>query len=221
MQQGNKRFFYQKVALAIFVSFLLTLSLMVTRVSAHKVNVFAWVEGDTVFVEGYYSGNKKAQNSLVEVFDKAGAKLLEGKTNEKGEFSFKPPEKTELRIVLTAGAGHKNDFVISANDFGEVETPSAGLPSKPQEDRTYPATITAEPHQLEEMIDRALDRKLAPVIRLIRETRREGPTFSEIVGGIGYIFGLFGVAIYFSNRKKGTGRKAQGARNKEKGGTNG
>ncbi|MGD8989383.1 MAG: hypothetical protein PVH57_14550 [Syntrophobacterales bacterium] len=202
MQQGNKRFFTQKVALAIFVSFLLTLSLMVTRVSAHKVNVFAWVEGDTVFVEGYYSGNKKAQNSLVEVFDKAGAKLLEGKTNEKGEFSFKSPEKSELRIVLTAGGGHKNDFVISASDFGEVESPSTGLPSEPQEDRTYPATITTEPHQLEEMIDRALDRKLAPVIRLMRETRREGPTLSEIVGGIGYIFGLFGVAIYFSNRKK-------------------
>ncbi|MGD8504884.1 MAG: hypothetical protein PVH49_14825, partial [Syntrophobacterales bacterium] len=62
---------------------------------------------------------------------------------------------------------------------------------------------------------------LAPVIRLIRKTRREGFTLSEIVGGIGYIFGLFGVAIYFSNRRKGTGRKAQGTGQKEKGGTNG
>jgi nickel transport protein len=202
MLQGNKRFFPQKVALAIFVLFMLMLSLTVTRVSAHKVNVFAWVEGDTVFVEGYYSGNKKARNSLVEVFNKAGVKLLEGRTNEKGEFSFNPSEKTELRIVLTAGTGHKNDFVIPASHFGEVDSPSSGLPAEPQEDRTYPATLTTEPRQLEEMIDRALDRKLAPVLRLIRETRREGPTFSEIVGGIGYIFGLFGVAIYFSNRKK-------------------
>jgi nickel transport protein len=51
------------------------------------------------------------------------------------------------------------------------------------------------------MIDRALDRKLAPVIKLIRDTRKEGPTISEIVGGIGYIFGLFGLVMYFKNRK--------------------
>jgi nickel transport protein len=52
------------------------------------------------------------------------------------------------------------------------------------------------------MIDRALDRKLAPVIKLIRDTRKEGPTLSEIVGGIGYIFGIFGIFMYFKSRKE-------------------
>jgi nickel transport protein len=52
------------------------------------------------------------------------------------------------------------------------------------------------------MIDRALDRKLAPVIKLIRDTRKEGPTISEIVGGIGYIFGLFGLVMYLKSRKR-------------------
>jgi nickel transport protein len=66
------------------------------------------------------------------------------------------------------------------------------------------------------MIDKALDRKLAPVIKLIRDTRKEGPSITEIVGGIGYIFGLVGVAVYFSNRKKGARHKAQGAGQNEK-----
>jgi nickel transport protein len=52
------------------------------------------------------------------------------------------------------------------------------------------------------MIDKALDRKLAPVIKLIRDTRKEGPTIAEIVGGIGYIFGLFGLFMYFKSRNK-------------------
>ena len=52
------------------------------------------------------------------------------------------------------------------------------------------------------MIDKALDRKLAPVIKLIRDTREEGPTIAEIVGGIGYIFGLFGVFMYFKSRNR-------------------
>jgi nickel transport protein len=163
---------------------------MVSQVWAHKVNVFAWVEGDTVFVEGYFPGGKKSQNSLVEVFNPAGTKLLEGRTNEKGEFSFKVPERTDLKIVLTASMGHKNDFIIPASDFQEVESsssiPAQSLAESAKKSAPHPPDLS----QLEGMIDRALDRKLAPVIKLIRDTRKEGPTISEIVGGIGYIFGL-------------------------------
>jgi nickel transport protein len=202
MQPVNKQPLRKKALIAIFVAFILTVSLLATRVLAHKVNVFAWVEGDMVFVEGYFPGGKRAQNSLVEVFNKAGAKVLEGKTNEKGEFSFKVPEKGALKIVLTAGMEHKNDFIVPASDFGVEATAVSGSPPELPRDKTDPTTVTTDARQLEEMIDKALDRKLAPVMRLIRKTRREGPTVTEIIGGIGYIFGLLGVAAYFSNRRK-------------------
>jgi len=209
MQPGKERGHPYKAAIALFVAFMPMVLLIPTRALAHKVNVFAWVEGDTVFVEGYYSGKKRAQHSMVEVFNKAGAKLLEGRTNEKGEFSFKRPEETEIRIVLTAGMGHKNDFLLQASDFGlEISSPPTSTP-KPQMTTSDSPVAAWEPHQLEEIIDKSLDRELAPVIKLIRDTRREGPRFSEILGGIGYIFGLFGVAIYFNNRKR---RKQSGAR---------
>jgi nickel transport protein len=182
---------------------------MVSQVWAHKVNVFAWVEGDTVFVEGYFPGGKKSQNSLVEVFNPAGTKLLEGRTNEKGEFSFKIPERTDLTIVLTASMGHKNDFVIPASDFQEVESspssPAQSFTESAKDASVHPADLS----QLEGMIDRALDRKLAPVIKLIRDTRKEGPTITQIVGGIGYIFGLFGLFMYFKSRNKKKGVRSQ------------
>ena len=194
---------------------------MVSQVWAHKVNVFAWVEGDTVFVEGYFPGGKKSQESLVEVFNPAGTKLLEGRTNKKGEFSFKVPERTDLKIVLTSSMGHKNDFIVPASNFQEVESSPSSPAQSFAESAKDSSAHTAELSQLEGMIDRALDRKLAPVIKQIRDTRKEGPTISEIVGGIGYIFGLFGLIMYFKNRKKGTRHMAQGARQNEKGGTNG
>ena len=176
---------------------------MASQVWAHKVNVFAWVEGDMVFVEGYFRGGKKSQDSLVEVFNPAGTKLLEGRTNKKGEFSFKIPERTDLTIVLTASMGHKNDFTLSASDLGG----SGSLPSaKPDKKHVHSVgesvPVSNDIHQLETIIDEALDRKLAPVIKLIRDTRKEGPTLSEIVGGIGYIFGIFGIFMYFKSRNK-------------------
>ncbi len=213
MQPGRKQSLLQKTTIPIFTISMLTVPLMANHALAHKVNVFAWVEGDTVFVEGYYGGKKKAHNSLVEVFNKGGVKLLEGRTNDEGQFSFVPPEKAELRIVLTAGMGHKNDFIIAASDFGEVESSVSGSPPEPEENKTTSASASADPHQLEDLIDEALDRKLAPIIKLIRETRREGPTLTEILGGIGYIFGLFGVAVYFSNRKN----KERGQRSEVRG----
>jgi len=182
---------------------LMTASPLVTPALAHKVNVFAWVEGDMVFVEGYFPGGRKAQNSLVEVFNKAGAKLLEGKTDERGEFSFTVPEKTDLKIVLTASMGHKNDFIIPASDFGGSASP---LAIKPSQEVAESATISTAPNvdldRLEAMLDKALDRKLEPVIRLVRDSRRGGPAITEIIGGVGYIFGLFGVALYFNKRRK-------------------
>jgi nickel transport protein len=175
---------------------------LTSRVWAHKVNVFAWVEGDMVYVEGYYPGGKKAQNSLVEVYNVEGAKLLEGRTNQKGEFSFKIPARENLKIVLTASMGHKNDFALTAEDLGGSESPSQEPVPKISQKVATPPSATVDIGQLEVMIDQALDRKLDPVIKLIRNARKEGPGVTEIIGGIGYIFGLFGVVMYFKSRKE-------------------
>jgi nickel transport protein len=198
---SNPRFSWG-ASLAIFALGIILSLTVVSQVSAHKVNVFAWVEGERVFVEGYYPGGKKAQNSLVEVYNSSGAKLLEGRTNEKGEFSFKRPAREELTIVLTAGMGHKNDFTITAGDNGRSEPVPAERVAEERDNRVTPSSTTTDMDQLEVMIEQALDRKLEPVIKLIRDTRKEGPGVTEILGGMGYIFGLFGIVMYFRSRNR-------------------
>ena len=195
--------------LAMAFALILVFMALAPLASAHKVNVFAWVEGDTVHVEGYFAGNKKAQDSLVEVFDSTGEKFLDGRTDQQGEFSFKIPKKTDLKIVLTASMGHKNDFVIPLSELGEVSpepTVESEVRTKPEayEKKMVAAAATSEVNltRMESIIDKALDRKLTPLRKLIRETRQEGVTLSEVIGGIGYIFGLMGVALYFMSKKK-------------------
>ena len=195
---------YPRLAKGATLAILAKIALLAwaSQVWAHKVNVFAWIEGDTVFVEGYYPGGKKAQDSLVEVFNPGGAKVLEGRTNKKGEFSFKIPEKTDLKIVLTAGMGHKNDFIIRAGDLAAAEPSSEQQDPKTGGRVASRSSAPVDMGHLEVMIDQALDRKLDPLIKLIRESRREGPSVTEIVGGIGYILGLFGLVMYFKSRKE-------------------
>jgi nickel transport protein len=95
----------------------LALLIAATTASAHRVNVFAWVEGDTVRVECKYPDGTKVNEGVIRVFDSTGKELLDGKTNAKGEFSFKPPKKDDLKIVLEAGMGHRAEWALSKQDF--------------------------------------------------------------------------------------------------------
>lgn len=86
-------------------------------VDAHRVNIFARVEGDTVHVESKFSGGRRVHTGKITVSDTAGTELLRGTTDENGQFSFKVPQKTDLKIVLEAGTGHRAEWTIPAAEF--------------------------------------------------------------------------------------------------------
>jgi nickel transport protein len=56
--------------------------------------------------------------------------------------------------------------------------------------------------EIKKLIDESLDRKLAPIMNMLADSYGGGPSLTEIIGGIGYIFGLVGVAMYFTSRRK-------------------
>lgn len=191
---------------------------------AHKVNIFAWVEGDTVYTESKFSGGKKVRHGKVFVYDEKGNLLLEGVTNEQGEFSFKIPGKTALSIELDATMGHANAWRISREEIQEAlgETPE---PEEPvQEEQTAANTqgesadntVMTPPERvpqpaavpgitladIEKTVEKALDSRLKPINRMLVESTDHKPTINDILGGIGYILGLAGVGAYFHYRSR-------------------
>jgi nickel transport protein len=185
--------------------------------NAHGVYVFAWVVGDTVFVESKFSGGKKVNAGKIIVTDSGGNELLSGTTNDQGEFSFKVPERTELKIVLLAGAGHRAEWTIPVSEIElsdkkevpiheeNAETrPLASIKSKDETDSAQkmvpPSGLTEE--DLRSAVEEALDKKLQPVMKMLAESKQEGPTVKDIFSGIGYIIGLVGIAAYIHSRKK-------------------
>ena len=166
---------------------------------AHKVMIFAWVEGDTVFTESKFSGGKKAINAPVVIFDKDGKKLLEGKTDNKGEFSFKIPKASDLRIVLNAAMGHKAEWTVPESEIREAGNI---MEKKKVAEPSGPTTVGLSKEEVKKIVEDSLDKKLRPIVRMITESKNNEPSLTEIIGGIGYIFGLMGVALYFINRRK-------------------
>jgi len=183
--------------------------------NAHRVNVFAWVDGDTVLVESKFSGGKKVKNGKVTVTDARGVELLSGVTDENGEFSFSVPQRTELKIILEAGAGHRGEWKIPLEELEAVTTRSGNLNQKtgqppadiadtdqetpPTDNPSGPAPGLAE---IELMVEKALDKKLKPIIKMLVDSQQKGPTAKDIFAGIGYIVGLIGIAAYVHSRRR-------------------
>lgn len=195
-------------------SFFLLLALALlgqTSAQAHRVNVFAYVEGNDIVVECGYSKSKRVRNGAVTVLDAAsGETLLEGTTDEQGLFRFPVPHQArqseaDLRILLQAGEGHRNEWIVAAEEFLGAKTPapapdpSPAMEAKAAETPPAPALSRSD---VEEVVGALLDARLAPIKRELLEQSQRGPELREIIGGIGWIFGLVGVAAYFKSRPR-------------------
>ncbi len=173
--------------------------------AAHRVNLFAWVEGDTVHTESKFSGGKRVNGGEIVVYDLKGKQLLSGKTDAEGEFSFKIPEKVGMKIVIQAGMGHRGEWTIPASEMASTgEEPEPTVSRKTSQEASKPG-IEESPAGLDQIrgvLEQSLDRKLNPIVKMLAESRDKGPTISDILGGIGYILGLMGLAAYLHFRRK-------------------
>ncbi|MBL0731890.1 MAG: hypothetical protein JJW03_03455 [Desulfosarcina sp.] len=217
----NKRLILNFIAIG-----LLMLPCFNATVFAHKVMVFAWVDGDTVHTRSKFSGGKKAINADILVYNTDNELLLQGKTDQKGEFSFQIPARTDMRIVLNASMGHKAEWKIS---FDEITGDPASAQAKSESKKSDPkksghssnesaaglqhrsTSFTKE--EIRNIIEKTLDRKLDPVIKMLADSYASGPEAKDIIGGIGYIVGLVGLALYFINRA--SNRVQQSGKNKK------
>ena len=193
-----------KKRITFFIGVILLLFLSVPNLSmAHRVNVFAWVEGDIVYTESFFSDGTKAVNSQIDVLDFEGRILLTGKTDKEGKFSFKIPKETDLKIVLNASMGHRAEYTLSASEMTEMVSSTYDKDvEQPTEIKEEKEALSTYKEEIRSLIEEVLDEKLRPILKKLTVSKKRGPTVSEIVGGIGYIFGLMGVALYFSNRRK-------------------
>jgi nickel transport protein len=219
MNIRRKAFISKKQPYHIYIVLWLFIGGFSSNALAHKVNVFAWVEGDMICTESKFSGGgKRVKQAPIEVYDESGAKILEGKTNDQGEFSFKIPKQSTLKIVLQAGMGHQADWTIPIEEIIAAEETLQSLSvgtSKKISDRKEGGTskdfkLPLKPQaikifqqkadnlaMLQEAFEKALDRKLKPLEKIISTLTEERHTIKEVFSGIGYILGLVGVAVYF------------------------
>jgi nickel transport protein len=194
---------------------------------AHRVLVFAYAEGDTIQTESKFVGSGAVQQGQVQILDQQTKKvLLTGTTDDQGKFSFTiPPEasshRLDLLIVVEASMGHRGEWQMKAHSY--LPGPETAVGNAPpigpsptavvapgtaavvtSTTATAPEIRTPEVDRqmLEETLNKVLERQLAPIKDMLAESQVHKTTTIDIIGGIGYIMGIFGLLAYFQSKKK-------------------
>ena len=153
----------------------------------------------------YFPHDVPAQEIQITALDPAGRELGRTKTDREGKFVLTPDirERCEIKIVAASDDGHGADYTVHAAELPAdlPLTPAAGpaaasvgrpaaRPAEQPADPTQTAGRSPEtPAQVVELREQVFDYEY----RL---------RFRDVLGGLGYILGLAGVACYLLSLRR-------------------
>ena len=176
---------------------------------AHKLHVFACVQGKVISGEVYFSGGNPARGAKITLFDPSGKKLGEATSDDEGNFTYRPRVRCDHRVVVDTGDGHAAEYTVSASELPDNLDPKGD-----------PAPQSPEPDgkKLKEMIEEAVARQVVPLRKQLDHYEQK-TRLRDVLGGIGYILGIMGLVYYFLGKRKAKSekRKAEGGRRKDEG----
>lgn len=168
---------------------------------AHKIKIFAAAEGNMVKGFAYYAGGGRMQNAAVTVLGPDGKKLGQVTTDTDGAFVYKADRAMGLRFVVQTPDGHRAEFAVPAkvgSEKKQIENGTVAVASS----SAAPADLQ---HLNNEDLEGIIAKAVAREVNSLHEQlvlHDEKVRLRDITGGVGYIFGLAGLACFFQNRKK-------------------
>lgn len=207
----------------------LTLALIAAPLPALAHKVLASVYPDGALIEGEigFSNGDVAAHATVEVRDADGNRIGEAVTDGDGVFTWRPTGPGALVFHADLGGGHVADTGMSAAEVQAildspaaraqagpaVETPTGAGAGNPS---TVPLGAVSGGLPVAVAAAGLSDADKAAIAKMVRDEmrplRREIAAYREhndiqsILGGIGYIAGLFGLGFYIAARRRMRGR---------------
>lgn len=168
---------------------------------SHNVVGGAYAIGNVIEGEvGFSNGEMAAEGTVIIVSDANDNELGRTETDAEGFFVFEATQRIDHYFYADLSAGHVLEMslpfeelpdTLQAGNVAENGTDSASLPSElPLEDSS----------ELQALIEKAVAKQVVPLRKEIAELK-EKAGLRDIIGGIGYIFGLCGLGIWWRQRQ--------------------
>lgn len=196
---------------------------------AHRLVVFAYAEGLQVQGSVRYAGGGGAAGVAVRIREGESDTTLMLQTDPEGRFHFRARRPVDHRILATSSTGHQARWHLSAEEFSPASVADPPAPAQrassyfapvpasenardehlelsesqhpPQAPAEYsPPASRAVDAQLEAAIEGAVARQLGPLRAELQQFRHE-VRLSDVLGGLGSIFGLAGLYLWWRSRR--------------------
>ncbi|MCG7573269.1 cobalt ABC transporter permease [Phaeobacter sp. CNT1-3] len=166
---------------------------------AHKVISSVFPSGDAIEGEVGFSNGDMAVDLQIDVFNEAGEKLGEARTDADGFFIYTPTKPVTHIFRGDLGAGHVAEMTMPADEVADIMGVAAE--ATPTVTPTADTSATGLSQDTEAEIAKMLRRELRPLRQEITALKNE-TNLQSILGGIGYIVGLFGFGFYIAARRQ-------------------
>ena len=177
---------------------------------AHSLYLFATAEADALRGRVYFSGGGAAGGVPVVALGADGASQGRVLTADDGRFVLPVPPGRDYRLVAETADGHRAEFPIAAAEWPAgaastppprpVDDPAVGADSTPKL-APAPAAEPADGLAARALIEAAVARQLAPLREQLAAFEAE-TRWRDVLGGIGYILGLTGIAAFLLARRR-------------------
>ncbi len=167
---------------------------------AHKLKVFAAAEGAAITGTAYFAGGGKAMDSAGRLLGADGAVVAEFRTDAHGNFRLSVPLRQDYRVAVDSGDGHVAEAVVRADELPpSLPAPPASVAAPDPAPVAAPTAVDGAPLAAE-AFEAAVARQILP-LRQQLDAMEERARFSDIMGGVGTIFGLFGIWAWVAARR--------------------
>lgn len=192
---------------ATLLSILLVL-FVVDPAFAHKLKVFAAVEGNAISGYGFFIGGGRAQETPWVAKDANGQVIARGTTGADGTFSLTPPGPvtSDITITLNTREGHIASTRLAASRFGaaagQSAMPTSTVPDAPTTADPSASADKTQPGRPETaaLVEAAVQRQVEPLLERI-EQMDDRLRFTDILSGIFLIIGLSGIGLWVYGRR--------------------
>ena len=179
---------------------------------AHRLMVFAAADGDRIEGSAYFAGGAPAAGAQVHIRDAEGHELAELQPAADGSFSYQAKAPVEHLVVAESADGHRAEWRVSADELapGFAGAPAPSAPEAKAHGTARPVDSAADRKPevgmadaadpaLTAAIERAVERQVRP-LRSELAAAQARARLQDVLGGVGYILGFAGLALWWRSR---------------------
>jgi nickel transport protein len=163
---------------------------------AHKLKVFAAVEGDRVSGYAFFIGGGRPEGSAWVAKDASGNRIAEGSTDSEGRFAFDLPKTIASDVTITVDT-HEAHIASATLAADRLRLIASDVPAAVGQ--TTPAAMSDR--QIAALVSAAVQKQVEPLQERI-EQMDSRLRFVDMLSGVFLIFGLVGTALWARGRRR-------------------